>query len=278
MPWPTSSRTMPNPRLAGDALDGPADVADLAPGADGGDARPQRLLGGRHQLEGAGLDRVGAADEEGAGAVAVHPVEVDGDVAVDDVADLERSVVGDPVGDDLVDRGAEALGVAPVAERRRVAALVEVRLVGDGVDVVGGDAGSDLGGQPVEHPAGGAAGGGEPGDVAGRDERLQGAAAGHAAGSGVRRAGHARRHRPRRGDPAGPDRSPGGAAVRRCSTAISVPPGGARRGGLVRSHHLTIELVRNSYCETTQHRHPEMMRSDLLVELQFVVGSSGTAQ
>ena len=171
---------MPNPAAPGDRLDGPADVADPAAGADGGDAGPQRLLGGRRRAR-----RCGARRRRRPPTRKVReqspcmPVEVDGDVAVDDVAGLERAVVGDAVGHDLVDRGAEALGVAPVAERRRVAALVEVGLVGDGVEVVGGDAGRDLGGEAVEHPAGGPAGGGEAGrcrrgSTSGRRARLLG--------------------------------------------------------------------------------------------------------
>ena len=70
------------------------------------------------------------------------------------------AVVGDAVADDLVDRGAQRLGKALVAQRRRVGAVVEQELVADPVDLVGGDAGGDdrggrrhgLGGDPAGHP------------------------------------------------------------------------------------------------------------------------------
>ena len=49
--------------------------------------------------------------------------------------------VGDAVADDLVDRGAQALGVAVVVERARVGAALDVELVAVRVDLVGGDPG-----------------------------------------------------------------------------------------------------------------------------------------
>ena len=55
---------------------------------------------------------VDVADEERDRRVAVHAVEVDGDVDVDDVAVDQRPAVGDAVADDLVDRGADRLGEA----------------------------------------------------------------------------------------------------------------------------------------------------------------------
>ena len=83
---------------------------------------------------------VDLADEEGGVAVAVHAVEIGGDVDVDDVAVLQRAVVGDAVADHLVDRGADRLGVAVVVEGRGVGAPVDVRLMGDAVELVGRDA------------------------------------------------------------------------------------------------------------------------------------------
>jgi hypothetical protein len=76
----------------------------------------------------------------------VHAAHVGRDVDVDDVAVLQGAAVGDAVADHLVDRGAQGLGEAPVAERRRVGAVVEQELVADSVDLVRGDAGRDDGG------------------------------------------------------------------------------------------------------------------------------------
>src|SRR5690606_39364941 len=52
--------------------------------------------------------------------VAVHALVVGGDVDVDDVAVGDDGVVGDAVADDLVQRGAQRLGVALVAQRAGV--------------------------------------------------------------------------------------------------------------------------------------------------------------
>ena len=106
-----------------------------------------------------GLDRahgrfVGALDEqsvllghvagqEGGVGVAVHAVDVGGDVDVDDVAVLDHGRVGDAVADDLVERRAAGLREALVAQRRRVGAVVDHVLVRDAVELVGGDAGRD---------------------------------------------------------------------------------------------------------------------------------------
>ena len=86
---------------------------------------------------------VDVADEVGRVGVAVHAVDVGRDVDVDDVAVLERAGVGDAVADDLVDARAHRLREALVAEGRGVGAVVEHVLVGDGVELVGGDAGRD---------------------------------------------------------------------------------------------------------------------------------------
>ena len=68
--------------------------------------------------------------------------------------------VGDAVADDLVHRGAHALRVAVVVERRRVAVTLDVQFVDVGVELVGGEPGADvlageaqdLGGQPAGDP------------------------------------------------------------------------------------------------------------------------------
>ena len=81
---------------------------------------------------------------QGDGGVAVHSVQEDGDVHVDDVTVGQRSAVGDPVADHLVDRRAHRLGVAPVVQWAGVAAPVDGRLVDDLVEAVGGDPGNHV--------------------------------------------------------------------------------------------------------------------------------------
>ena len=76
------------------------------PGLHRLDAAHQALAGDPHQALRAVVD---VADEERGVGVAVHAVEVDRDVEVDDVAVDQRAVVGDAVADDLVDRGAQRL-------------------------------------------------------------------------------------------------------------------------------------------------------------------------
>src|SRR3546814_6145427 len=76
---------------------------------------------------------VDVADEERGVGVAVHAIEEDRDVEVDDVAVGQRSVVGDAVADDLVDGCAQRLREAAVVAGSRVAAAVDAGLVADSV-------------------------------------------------------------------------------------------------------------------------------------------------
>src|SRR5690606_29356836 len=71
--------------------------------------------------------------------VAVHALPVEGDVDVDDVPLLQHRAVGDAVADHLVDRRAQRLGEAAVAERGRVGTVGDGELVPDAVELVGGD-------------------------------------------------------------------------------------------------------------------------------------------
>jgi hypothetical protein len=73
-----------------------ADVAQARAGLDLDDALPHGLVGDLAQALGG--DRAFADDEHAAG-VAVPAVLDDGDVDVDDVAVLQRPVVGDAVAD-----------------------------------------------------------------------------------------------------------------------------------------------------------------------------------
>ena len=146
-------------------LDRAADDVHLPAGGDGADAAGERLAGALDEQRGL-LARV--ADEEGVVEVAVVPVEVGGDVDVDEVAVLEHRVVGDAVADHLVDRRARRLRVAAVAERRRVRAVGDDVLVRDAVELVGGDARPDRGCRGLDRPRGDPAGGTDPLDLLGR--------------------------------------------------------------------------------------------------------------
>ena len=73
----------------------------------------------------------------------MHPRPVGGHVDVDDVARLQRAIVGDAVTDHLVDRCADRLREPAVAERRRIGTPGDVRRMRDRIDVVGGDPWSD---------------------------------------------------------------------------------------------------------------------------------------
>ena len=127
----------------GNLLAGIADVAQGRAGFDGGDARHHGFVGDVNQALGDGGD---FADGKHAAGVAVEAVFFDGQVDVDDVAFFEGFVVGDAVADDVVDGCAAGFGVGRVAvvQRGGIAALnVDVIIVNEFVDFVGGDAGFD---------------------------------------------------------------------------------------------------------------------------------------
>ena len=110
------------------------------PGLDGLDRAHRRLVGALDQQP-VLLGHV--AGQEGGVGVAVHAVDVGGDVDVDDVAVLDHRRVRDAVADHLVERRAARLRKALVAQRRRVGAVVDHVLVGDPVELVGGHPGRD---------------------------------------------------------------------------------------------------------------------------------------
>jgi hypothetical protein len=128
----------------GIALDHAADDVDLATGDGRLDAPHHGLVGALDQQPGllvhvpAEVRRVG---------VSVDATDERGDVDVDDVAILERAVVGDAVTDDFVDAGAYRLREVAITQRRGIGAVVKHELVGDPIELIGGDAGCDrLGG------------------------------------------------------------------------------------------------------------------------------------
>ena len=127
----------------GNLLAGIAYVAQCRAGFDGFDARHHGIVGGVYQALGDGGD---FADGKHAARVAVEAVFFDGEVDIDDVAFFEGFVVGDAVADDVVDGCAAGFGVGRVAvvQRGGIAALnVDVIIVNEFVDFVGGDAGFD---------------------------------------------------------------------------------------------------------------------------------------
>jgi hypothetical protein len=151
-------------------LDGGTDHAEMDAGPYLGDAYPQAFVGHGHQA--AGKDR-GVADAEAAAGVAVPAVLDGGDVEVDDVALLQRPVVGHAVADLVIHRGADRLGIGcvtgwRVVERRRYAALyVHHVVMAEAVEFAGGDTRFDEGFDVVEDFARQAAGGPHLGDVLG---------------------------------------------------------------------------------------------------------------
>ncbi len=142
--------------LVGVFFDGSANVGERAIGLHGLDALPHAFFGHADELS---VGLVDLADEEGGVGVAVHAVEVAGDVEVDDVAGAQNGRVWDAVADHFVDRGAHAFRVAVVVEWARVGAGFDGEVVHQDVDVVGGDTGlhelaglsQDVGGESAGH-------------------------------------------------------------------------------------------------------------------------------
>ena len=146
------------------ALDRATDDVDFTPRGDRTDAARQRLAGAVDEV--GSLGRHGS-DREGSAQVAVHPVFVGGDVDLDDVAVDEGRVVGDAVADHLVDRGADRLRKPAVAERRRVRVVLDQKVVPDGIQFIGRDAGADAGGHRLDRLSGDPAGGADALDLVG---------------------------------------------------------------------------------------------------------------
>jgi hypothetical protein len=122
-------------------LDHPADGVQRASRRDGPDAAHHRLVRPLDQQPRLLVHLAGA--ERGV-RIPVHASDEPGDVHVDDVAAGDQGVVGDAVADHLVQRGAQRLRVTAVAERGRVGAVADQEIVPDLVQVVRGDAWSDV--------------------------------------------------------------------------------------------------------------------------------------
>ena len=137
----------------GKALNRMAHVAQIGPGLDLDDAVPHGVIGQRAQAF--GRHRAFAHNEHAA-AVAVPAVLDDGHVHIDDVAFLQRLVIGNAVADLVVDGGADRFGIRVMARRRVVQRRRDGVLDVDGVvvsqfvELVGGHAGHDEGRQVVQ--------------------------------------------------------------------------------------------------------------------------------
>ncbi len=132
-------------------LDRLADGVDRVARHRGGDAEGGAVAGDLHQFTRALVD---VADEERGVGVAVHALLPQGDVAVEDVAVLQGTVVGDAVADHLVGRGAQRLGervrAARIHQRARVGVVGDRPGVTELVDGLGGDPRSDHGPERLE--------------------------------------------------------------------------------------------------------------------------------
>ena len=101
------------------------------------DRLPEALLGDAHELL---LFLADGADRKSARPVAVEPVFIGAQIDADDVALFENDVLrGDAVHDDLVDGGADACGVAAIAEAGRFGAARTDVLARDPVQLGGRD-------------------------------------------------------------------------------------------------------------------------------------------
>ncbi len=141
----------------GIALDRVADVAQRRARLDRADAAPHGFVGGIDQALGHDRRR---ADVVHAAGITVPAILDHGDIDVDDVAVLEDlGVTGDAVADHVVDRRADRLGEAAVADigRRRLLHVDDV-VVADAVQLFGRHARLDVGSDDVEHLAGQTAG------------------------------------------------------------------------------------------------------------------------
>ena len=86
-------------------------------------------------------------------------IEKNCDIHIENIAIFQGSRIGDAVADDFVHRGADGFGITVIVEGAGEAAFIDVGLVGDGVEFVGGDAGLGGGEGFIEHAAGGLSGG-----------------------------------------------------------------------------------------------------------------------
>lgn len=132
--------------LLREAIDRSSDVDDSAERLDGVDADPQSIE--RRLNEAFGV-RSDFADQERFGRVAMPAVDDARQVDVHDVAALQNVVVRDAMADDFIDASTNGIWIAVVTEARRRVAVLNGVIVGQLVDLFGGDAGPDLWTQEV---------------------------------------------------------------------------------------------------------------------------------
>ena len=134
--------------LLGEGLDGVTDIAGGGAGLHHGDAAHHGFIGDLDQALGFALH---LADVIHAAGIAMPAVQDDRHVDIDDVALLERTVAGDAVADDVIDRGAERMAVAAIAEARGQGAVIERVFEGKSVERRRGHARLHFGNQKVQH-------------------------------------------------------------------------------------------------------------------------------
>ena len=157
----------------GIALDGMADIAGGGAGLYHGNAPHHGLIGDVHQARGLQLH---VADGIHAAGVAVPAVQDHGDVNVHHIAVAQRLVFGDAVTHHMIDAGADGVAIAAIAQAGRGGAMGDDIVIGQLVNMGGGDAGlhlrhqhvQNLGGQPA-----GAAHAFEIGGLVDRDGKMR---------------------------------------------------------------------------------------------------------
>ena len=132
-----------------------ADIAGGGAGLHHGDAAHHGFIGDVDQPLGLQLD---VAHRIHAAGVAMPAVQDHGDVDIDDVAVAQRLVVRDAVADDMIDRGAERVAIAAIAQAGGNAAMGDDVVIGQLVERGGGDARLHLRHQQVQHFGGQPAG------------------------------------------------------------------------------------------------------------------------
>ncbi len=100
-----------------------------------------------------GFDRH-IADEIGTVGIAVPAINNRGDIDIDDIAVTQRLFRRNTVTDDVIDRCATAVRVAPIIERRGRCACIKRHLPNDIIDGLGRDARHDMGRERVKYLCG----------------------------------------------------------------------------------------------------------------------------
>ncbi len=119
----------------------PTDIHNASPRFDGMDALPKRVESRLHK--GFGF-RGDFANEERFRLIPVPTIDNCGDIHVDDVAILERDIVGNSVANNVIDAGADRLWVSAITQARRRMPVTERVLVRQAIKIVGRHTGLDV--------------------------------------------------------------------------------------------------------------------------------------